>query len=54
MSKAAMNMAAAKFSAQYKRDDVLFLCISPGVVDVGKYGDCEFSVLYMTLFSFPG
>ncbi|KAK8075821.1 hypothetical protein PG997_010484 [Apiospora hydei] len=37
ISKAAMNMATAKFNAQYKKDGVLFLSISPGVVDVGKY-----------------
>jgi NAD(P)-dependent dehydrogenase (short-subunit alcohol dehydrogenase family) len=36
LSKAAMNVATAKFNAQYKKDGVLFLSISPGVVDVGK------------------
>ena len=38
-SKAAMNIIVAKFSAQYKKDGVLFLSISPGVVDVGRYGE---------------
>ncbi|KXX75770.1 hypothetical protein MMYC01_207444 [Madurella mycetomatis] len=36
-SKAAMNMIVAKFSAQYKKDGVLFLALSPGFVDVGHY-----------------
>lgn len=35
-SKAALNVAVAKFNAQYKKDGVLFLSISPGVVDVGR------------------
>ncbi|KAK8073098.1 short chain dehydrogenase [Apiospora saccharicola] len=39
ISKAALNMAAAKFNAQYKKDGVLFLCVSPGVVDTGNYAD---------------
>ncbi|PLB41381.1 putative short chain dehydrogenase [Aspergillus candidus] len=33
--KAALNIIVAKFNAQYKKDGVLFLSISPGVVDVG-------------------
>ncbi|KAI0157861.1 hypothetical protein GGR52DRAFT_564403 [Hypoxylon sp. FL1284] len=37
-SKAALNMIIAKFHAQYKKDGVLFLSLSPGVVDVGKSG----------------
>ncbi len=36
ISKAAMNMVTAKFNAQYKKDGVLFLGISPGMVDVGR------------------
>ncbi|KAG6359405.1 hypothetical protein INS49_012926 [Diaporthe citri] len=36
-SKAAMNMIAAKFSAQYKEHGVLFLSICPGMVDVGHF-----------------
>ncbi|KAK8064404.1 short chain dehydrogenase (AtsC) [Apiospora phragmitis] len=35
ISKAAMNMATAKFNAQYKKEGVLFLSMSPGMVDVG-------------------
>lgn len=34
-SKAALNMIIAKFSAQFKRDGILFLGLAPGVVDVG-------------------
>lgn len=39
MSKAAMNIIVAKFSAQYKKDGVLFLGISPGLVEVGHFSD---------------
>ncbi|KAJ4380187.1 hypothetical protein N0V86_004496 [Didymella sp. IMI 355093] len=33
--KAALNVIVAKYSAQYKKNGVLFVSISPGVVDVG-------------------
>jgi NAD(P)-dependent dehydrogenase (short-subunit alcohol dehydrogenase family) len=39
ISKAAVNMVVAKFNAVYKKDGVLFLAMSPGLVDVGKYPD---------------
>ena len=39
VSKAALNMVVAKFNAQYKKDGVLFLSISPGVVEVGQYAN---------------
>lgn len=35
--KAALNVIVAKYSAQYKKDGVLFVSISPGVVDVGAF-----------------
>lgn len=38
-SKAALNIIVAKFSAQYKKDGVLIFSISPGVVEVGSFGD---------------
>lgn len=38
--KAALNVIVAKYSAQYKKDGVLFVSISPGVVDVGTFGTC--------------
>jgi NAD(P)-dependent dehydrogenase (short-subunit alcohol dehydrogenase family) len=38
-SKAAMNVIVAKFSTQYKKDGVLFLSLSPGVVDVGHFAN---------------
>ena len=41
-SKAAMNVIVAKFNAQYKKDGVLFLSISPGLVEVGRYADCMY------------
>lgn len=36
ISKAALNLAIAKFNAQYKREGVLFMSISPGFVDTGS------------------
>ncbi|PMD32214.1 putative short chain dehydrogenase [Hyaloscypha variabilis F] len=38
-SKAAMNVIVAKFNAQYKKDGVLFVSISPGAVEVGHFAD---------------
>lgn len=38
-SKAAMNVIVAKFNVQYKKDGVLFMAISPGVVEVGHYSN---------------
>lgn len=35
ISKAAMNAAIAKFNAEYKKDGVLFMGISPGLVNTG-------------------
>lgn len=37
ISKAAVNMVTAKFSALYKKDGVLFLSICPGMVEVGHF-----------------
>ncbi|KAK7932022.1 NAD(P)-binding protein [Apiospora marii] len=34
ISKAAVNMVTAKFNAQYKKDNVLFVSICPGFADV--------------------
>ncbi|KAJ3335302.1 hypothetical protein HDU93_005909, partial [Gonapodya sp. JEL0774] len=36
ISKAALNMAIAKFSAVYRKDGVLFMAICPGAVDTGS------------------
>lgn len=42
-SKAALNMIVAKFAAQYsKTEGILFLAVSPGLVDVGKNNNGEF------------
>lgn len=37
ISKAGLNMAVAKFSAQYRKDGVLFMTICPGSVDTGYF-----------------
>jgi NAD(P)-dependent dehydrogenase (short-subunit alcohol dehydrogenase family) len=39
ISKAAMNCAVAKFSAQYAEKGVLFMTIAPGAVEVGQEKD---------------
>ncbi|KAJ2979820.1 hypothetical protein NUW58_g7104 [Xylaria curta] len=36
-SKAQMNLIVAKFSTQYKPEGILFISISPGLVEVGRY-----------------
>ena len=36
ISKSATNMTVAKYNALYKNDGVLFLAISPGLVDTGR------------------
>lgn len=41
ISKAAMNMAVAKFQAEYQKNGILFLSISPGVVDTGNLAECK-------------
>ena len=37
ISKAGLNMVVAKFSAQYRKDGVLFMSICPGSVDTGYF-----------------
>lgn len=44
ITKAALNMATAKFNAQYKKDGVLFLSLCPGMADVGHYKDGAFPI----------
>jgi NAD(P)-dependent dehydrogenase (short-subunit alcohol dehydrogenase family) len=41
ISKIAMNMATAKFQAEYEKDGVLFMGISPGLVDTGAANNCR-------------
>lgn len=36
LAKAATNVVVAKFHAEYAKDGVLFMSISPGVVDTGS------------------
>ncbi len=44
ISKAGLNMAVAKFSAQYRAEGILFLSISPGLVDTHDFSKSEFSL----------
>ncbi|KAL8911467.1 MAG: hypothetical protein Q9171_003365 [Xanthocarpia ochracea] len=39
ISKAAVNVAVAKYNALYKKEGILFMAISPGVVDTGNNPD---------------
>ena len=41
ISKAALNAAVAKFSAQYAKEGLLFFSISPGMVETGFYDDSK-------------
>ncbi|KAM0330606.1 hypothetical protein ACHAQA_003555 [Verticillium albo-atrum] len=41
ISKGAVNVAVSKFHAQYAEDGVLFMGISPGVVDTGNNNDLD-------------
>lgn len=49
ISKAALNMAVAQFSAQYSKDGVLVISVSPGTVDTGHWDNGE---LILLLFQF--
>jgi NAD(P)-dependent dehydrogenase (short-subunit alcohol dehydrogenase family) len=50
VSKAAANMVIAKFSAQYKKDGILFLSVCPGVAEVGHFSG---RTLHPNCFCFP-
>ncbi|PWY78361.1 hypothetical protein BO70DRAFT_380595 [Aspergillus heteromorphus CBS 117.55] len=39
ISKAGLNIAVAKFSAQYAKEGILFMSICPGMVDTGHYAN---------------
>ena len=41
VSKSAMNMVVSKFQAEYESDGVLFLSVSPGVVDTRIGEECK-------------
>ena len=48
-SKAALNIIVAKFNAEYKKDGVLFLSISPGLVEVGRYANGTYLSIFPAL-----
>lgn len=50
ISKAALNMAIAKYSALYKSEGILFMAVSPGVVDTGNPGPSSDNVEEMKAF----
>ena len=41
ISKAAVNMVVAKFSAEYAKEGVLFLGVCPGMVETGLYANSK-------------
>jgi NAD(P)-dependent dehydrogenase (short-subunit alcohol dehydrogenase family) len=43
IGKAALNMVTSKFQAEFQKDGVLFIGVSPGVVDTGLYADSKHS-----------
>lgn len=45
VGKAATNAVVAKFGAEYAKDGVLFMSISPGVVDTGHFNPAECKLL---------
>lgn len=51
-SKAALNIVVAKFHAQYKKEGILFLSISPGIVDVGHGADGTLPFFFLRAFPF--
>ena len=46
-SKAALNVIVAKFSAEYKKEGILFLSVSPGLVEVGRYDNGTYLTQYI-------
>lgn len=50
ISKAGLNTAVAKFSAQYAKEGVLFMSICPGMVDTGHFVDGMFESPFNFLF----
>ncbi len=47
IGKAATNAVVAKFSAEYAKHGVLFMSISPGVVDTGHFNPADRKLLHM-------
>ncbi|KAJ4399581.1 hypothetical protein N0V91_009325 [Didymella pomorum] len=41
LSKSAMNMVMSKFQSEYEKDGVLFLSVSPGLVDTENGGEMD-------------
>jgi NAD(P)-dependent dehydrogenase (short-subunit alcohol dehydrogenase family) len=52
-SKAALNIIVAKFNAEYKKEGILFLSISPGLVEVGRYANGTYLSLFPALAETP-
>lgn len=46
ISKAAMNIAVSRYSAEYASQGVLFLSVAPGIIDTGHPGPSKLRGLY--------
>lgn len=54
LGKAALNLAIAKYSAEYKKEGILFMSISPGVVDTSGHNDADGREFFpFSFFFFP-
>ena len=53
ISKAGLNVAVAKFSALYKSEGILFMAVSPGLIDTGNLVPSESFLLICTKPPFP-
>ena len=49
MSKIALNLAVAKYHVQYASEGILFMAISPGLVDTGMKPDGKPMITYRSL-----
>jgi NAD(P)-dependent dehydrogenase (short-subunit alcohol dehydrogenase family) len=42
ISKAAMNMAVAKFHAEFNKEGIIFMAVCPGAVNTGQFDNCTY------------
>ena len=49
--KAAMNLVTGKFNAEFAKDGVLFMSISPGFVDTGHFDPAKCELFHLETYS---
>lgn len=47
VSKAAMNMVVAKFQAEFKKEDIIFMALCPGAVNTGQFDKRTYPSLHV-------